>query len=171
MKHLEGISVEQITMTVNGQRVRGQCEPNMTLVDFLRHRLAFTGTHVGCEHGVCGACTVMVNGQPARACLGFAHQFEGQDITTVEGLSQAAQLSDLQIAFSRHHALQCGFCTPGFLIVAEDLLRRISNPTKDQIRQEISGNLCRCTGYVGIVEAIYEVSRSRQNAVSGGNRV
>jgi len=161
MKHLKKHTQATVSMTVNGKPVSAVCDSRTTLLDFLRSSLFLNGTHAGCEHGICGACTVMIDGAPARACLGLAHQYDGAEITTVEGLAKTAELNDLQMAFSRHHALQCGFCTPGFLIVAEDLLRRIPNPTKEQIREEISGNLCRCTGYVGIVNAIQEVSQMR----------
>lgn len=172
MKVIQKNSPATLTLQVNGQTVSAPCETRTTLLDFLRTRLGLTGTHAGCEHGVCGACTVLVDGVPARSCLGFAHQFENAQITTVEGLTSTAALGDLQLAFSRHHALQCGFCTPGFLIVAEELLRRIPNPTEAQIREEIAGNLCRCTGYVGIVNAIKEVAQQRQNqSTSGANRV
>jgi len=161
MRYLKIKQLETISLTVNNRRLSAVCQSNTTLLDFLRNNLALKGTHAGCEHGVCGACTVSVDGSAVRSCLGFACQFEGAEITTVEGLSETSGLSDLQLAFSRHHALQCGFCTPGFLVTAEDLLRRCPTPTEDEIREEISSNLCRCTGYAGIVKAIHEVSLMR----------
>ena len=156
----------KIELFVNGKAVEGVVEPRMTLVDFLRERLDLTGSHVGCEHGVCGACTVLVSehGQPPtamRGCLMLAVQAEGLSVTTVEGMSlQEGKLTVLQRAFQRHHALQCGFCTPGLLATAEVLLRDNPDPTADEVREGISGNLCRCTGYVPIVEAILDAARS-----------
>jgi aerobic-type carbon monoxide dehydrogenase small subunit (CoxS/CutS family) len=130
------------------------------LADFLRHHLRLTGTHIGCEHGVCGACTVLVNGQSVRSCLLFTPQVNGAEITTVEGLAPQGQLSPLQEAFREHHALQCGFCTPGMLMTAYELLQHNPRPTEAEIRQVLSGNLCRCTGYQNIVQAIRAVSAS-----------
>ncbi|HYX92929.1 MAG TPA: (2Fe-2S)-binding protein, partial [Myxococcaceae bacterium] len=133
-----------------------------TLADVLRHDLGYTGTHLGCEHGICGACTVLVDGVPARSCLMFGVQADGCRIRTVEGLADGERLSDLQDAFSRRHALQCGFCTPGFLMVAEAFLAENPAPTEEAIREVVAANLCRCTGYQGIVEAIADVARSRR---------
>jgi len=152
-----------IGLTVNGQAVSASVEPRLTLADFLRQRLRLTGTHVGCEHGVCGACTVlMADGdnpvQAVRACLMFAVQADGARLTTVEGLSPEGELNDLQRAFQRHHALQCGFCTPGMLATATALLAANPRPSADEVREAISGNLCRCTGYVPIVEAILDAA-------------
>lgn len=143
-----------VRFRVNGREYEGLVEPRKLLVDFLREDLGLTGTHVGCEHGICGACTILVNGECARSCLMFAVQAEGADLTTVEGLAQDSQLHPLQEAFWEHHGLQCGFCTPGFLIAALDLLKLNPNPTEEEIRVGLSGNLCRCTGYEGIVQAV-----------------
>jgi carbon-monoxide dehydrogenase small subunit len=134
-------------------------EPRLTLADFLRHELRLTGTHVGCEHGVCGACTVIVDDKAVRSCLFFAVQLDGKRVTTVEGLAKDGELSPLQEAFRTHHALQCGFCTPGMLTTAHAFLSEGSVPTADRVRDVISGNICRCTGYVSIVEAILDASR------------
>jgi aerobic carbon-monoxide dehydrogenase small subunit len=150
------ISVEA---TVNGRRYRDEVEPRLLLSDFLRSRLGLTGTHVGCEHGVCGACTVKLDGAAVRSCLLLAAQVDGAEIVTVEGLASREALTPLQEAFRRHHALQCGFCTPGILIAADDLLSRGST-TRDEIVEMLSGQLCRCTGYTAIVDAIAEVARA-----------
>ena len=147
-----------VDVTVNGRRFREDVEPRLLLSDFLRHRLGLTGTHVGCEHGVCGACTVKVDGISARSCLLLAVQVDGAEIVTVEGLAGRGALTPLQEAFRRHHALQCGFCTPGILMAADDLLSRATAPTRDEIVDMLSGQLCRCTGYTPIVEAIAEVA-------------
>lgn len=149
----------ELELTVNGRRVREDVEPRLLLSDFLRHRLGLTGTHVGCEHGVCGACTVRIDGASARSCLVLAIQAAGTSIETVESLAGADGLSPLQDAFRRHHALQCGFCTPGILLAAMDLLAR-GTPTRHEIEDLLSGQLCRCTGYAPIVAAIEEVARS-----------
>lgn len=143
-----------IRMTVNGVEMQGEAEPRMLLADFLRHELKLTGTHVGCAHGACGACTVVVDGQPARSCLMFAVQAQETFVTTIEGLSSQEGLSPLQQEFQNHHALQCGFCTPGMLISAQALLDRNLEPTEEEIRTWLAGNLCRCTGYEGIVNAV-----------------
>ena len=143
-----------IRVTVNGQVREGRCETRKLLVDFLREDLGLTGTHVGCEHGVCGACTVLVNGEAARSCLMLAVQANGAELLTVEGLSEDGTLHPLQAAFREHHGLQCGFCTPGMLLTALDLLRANPRPTEDEIRQGLSAVLCRCTGYQGIVKAV-----------------
>jgi carbon-monoxide dehydrogenase small subunit len=147
-------------VTVNGVQHEAEVEPRLLLADFLRHHLRLTGTHIGCEHGVCGACTVLVNGQTVRSCLLFTPQVNGAEITTVEGLAPQGQLSLLQEAFREHHALQCGFCTPGMLMTAYELLQHNPQPTEAEIRQGLSGNLCRCTGYQNIVQAIRAVSAS-----------
>jgi aerobic-type carbon monoxide dehydrogenase small subunit (CoxS/CutS family) len=143
-----------VELTVNGQRREGRCETRKLLVDFLREDLGLTGTHVGCEHGVCGACTVLVNGLAARSCLMLAVQAAGARIETVEGLMKDGQFHPLQQAFHEHHALQCGFCTPGMLLTALDFLRTNPDPTETEIREGLSAVLCRCTGYQGIVKAV-----------------
>jgi aerobic-type carbon monoxide dehydrogenase small subunit (CoxS/CutS family) len=147
-----------VDVGVNGRRYREEVEPRLLLSDFIRHRLGLTGTHVGCEHGVCGACTVRLDGTAVRSCLLLAAQADGSEIVTVEGLAGTGELTALQQAFRRHHALQCGFCTPGILIAAEDLLARERAPTRDEIVDMLSGQLCRCTGYTAIVDAISEVA-------------
>lgn len=147
-----------IELHVNGERRSGHVEARLTLADFLREELDLTGTHLGCEHGVCGACTVQVDSAPVRACLMFAVQANGAAVTTVEGLTPTGELSLLQRAFREHHALQCGFCTPGMLMTAEAFLRDNAQPTADEVRAAISGNLCRCTGYIPIVEAILDAA-------------
>jgi carbon-monoxide dehydrogenase small subunit len=149
----------EIALIVNGQPVRGTVEPRRSLADFLRESLDLTGTHLGCEHGVCGTCTVLVDGAAVRSCLMFAVQAEGAQVVTVEGLARDGELSPLQRAFGEHHALQCGFCTPGFLVTATALLAENPDPTPDEVRAAISGNICRCTGYIGIVEAILAAAK------------
>ncbi len=148
-----------ITFTVNGTPRTGTAEPRVSLVDFLRSELGLTGTHVGCEHGVCGACTVLVNGQTVRSCLLFAVQANGAKVTTIEGLATENGLHPLQQAFQKHHALQCGFCTPGMLLSALELLRQNPSPTEEEIRTGLSGNLCMCTGYVNIVRAVHAAAQ------------
>src|SRR5207244_652387 len=143
-----------VRLRVNGVECQGRCEPRKLLVDFLREDLGLTGTHVGCEHGICGACTVLVDGEAARSCLMLAVQADGAEITTVEGLMRDGRLHPLQEAFREHHGLQCGFCTPGMLLTALDLLRVNPTPTEDEVREGISAVLCRCTGYHGIVKAV-----------------
>jgi carbon-monoxide dehydrogenase small subunit len=154
------MTAHSIKCEVNGTLVERSVEPRLTAADFLRHELKLTGTHVGCEHGVCGACTVIVDGRAVRSCLMFAVQLDGKQVTTVEGLSDGKTLSPLQEAFRRHHAVQCGFCTPGMLMTARAFLQEQPAPTVEQIRDVISGNICRCTGYVGIVEAIHDAAQS-----------
>jgi aerobic-type carbon monoxide dehydrogenase small subunit (CoxS/CutS family) len=143
-----------VRLTINGVVREGRCESRKLLVDFIREDLGLTGTHVGCEHGVCGACTVLINGEAARSCLMLAVQANGSEITTIEGLATNGQLHPLQEAFREHHGLQCGFCTPGMLLTALDLLRVNPQPTEMEIREGISAVLCRCTGYHGIVKAV-----------------
>jgi aerobic carbon-monoxide dehydrogenase small subunit len=150
-----------ITLTVNGETVAETVEPRTTLVDFLRESLGLTGSHVGCEHGVCGACTVRLDGVIVRGCLTLAVQCDGKRVETIEGLSDAGELADLQSAFERRNALQCGFCTPGMLLTAQELLAAGGIPERDTIRAHISGNYCRCTGYQAIVDAIESVARAR----------
>jgi aerobic-type carbon monoxide dehydrogenase small subunit (CoxS/CutS family) len=151
--------VIEIALTVNGRLVREVVEPRLLLTDFLRHRLGLTGTHVGCEHGICGACTVLIDGTAVRGCCVLAVQADGATVSTVESLAGGAGLGSLQEAFRRNHALQCGFCTPGILLAATDLLAR-GTPTRDEIVDMLSGHLCRCTGYTPIVDAIEEVARA-----------
>ena len=151
-----------VHLTVNGAAREVLVESRRTLADVLRHDLGFTGTHLGCEHGICGACTVLVDGVPARSCLMFGVQADGCEIRTVEGLADGERLSDLQEAFSRRHALQCGFCTPGFLMLAEAFLAENPSPSDEEIREVVAANLCRCTGYQGIVQAISDVAKSRR---------
>jgi aerobic-type carbon monoxide dehydrogenase small subunit (CoxS/CutS family) len=144
----------KIRLKINGEMREGWAEPRKLLVDFLREDLGLTGTHVGCEHGICGACTIMFNGEAVRSCLMLAVQADGAELMTVEGLAQRDTLHPLQEAFREHHALQCGFCTPGMLIAALDLLRVTQSPSEEEIRHALSAVLCRCTGYQGIVEAV-----------------
>ena len=150
-----------IRLTVNGDMREGAAEPRKTLADFLREDLDLTGTHLGCEHGVCGACTVLVDGKPVRACLMFAAQADGCTVDTVEGLTDSREIEELQSAFVLTNALQCGFCTPGILMAAQALLRDLPDPTREQIREYLSGNYCRCTGYQAIVDAIEVVAKAR----------
>ncbi|MHC1558906.1 (2Fe-2S)-binding protein [Actinomycetospora sp. C-140] len=155
----------KIVLTVNGERHRVDVEPRRTLADALREDLGLTGTHLGCEHGVCGACTVIVDGLPARACLMFAVQADGAVVQTVEGLAaDDGTLHPLQEAFSRCHGLQCGACTPGMLMTAAHLLDTEPSPDRARIRAEMAGNICRCTGYVGIVDAVEEAAAGRRDA-------
>jgi aerobic-type carbon monoxide dehydrogenase small subunit (CoxS/CutS family) len=153
------MSVASVRLRVNGHGVERSVPPRRSLADFLREDLGLTGTHVGCEHGVCGACTVLVDGRSARACLLLAIQLDGAEVTTVEGLTPPDGLSALQESFRECHALQCGFCTPGMLAAAHELLAENAAPTRDEIRAAISGNLCMCTGYVNIVRAIELAAR------------
>jgi carbon-monoxide dehydrogenase small subunit len=150
-----------ITLTVNGETVRERVDARTTLVDFLRDALALTGSHVGCEHGVCGACTVQVDGAIVRGCLMLAAQCDGARVDTIEGLSDLGEIADLQRAFAERNAMQCGFCTPGMLLTAQDLLKSGKTPSRDAIRAHISGNYCRCTGYHAIVDAIEAVAQAR----------
>jgi 2-furoyl-CoA dehydrogenase 2Fe-2S iron sulfur subunit len=158
MPRLTAASRHHVSLTLNGKAVSGWAEPRMLLSDFLRYTLGATGTHVGCEHGVCGACTIKLDGRAARSCLMLAVQAEGRRIDTVESLGGAGQLSVLQATFRRHHALQCGFCTPGILMSLDDYLRHHPDPTEEEIRTLLSGHLCRCTGYTGIVRAALEAA-------------
>ncbi|MGH8801322.1 MAG: (2Fe-2S)-binding protein [Casimicrobiaceae bacterium] len=165
MKRYDAGVRHRVALTLNGATRSAEAEPRMLLSDFLRHRLGVTGTHVGCEHGVCGACTVRLDGRAVRACLTLAVQAEGRRIDTVEGLAGAdGQLCDLQAAFRRHHALQCGFCTAGILMSAAEFLERACEPTEREVREMLSGHLCRCTGYAPIVDAILDVAAQRRRA-------
>ena len=155
-----------ISLRVNGEDISARVAARQTLVDFLREELALTGTHIGCEHGVCGSCTVLVDGEVVRGCLVLAVQCDGAAVETIEGLSDSGVIADLQAAFQRRNALQCGFCTPGMLIGAQDLLSRGDAPSRDTIREHLSGNYCRCTGYQAIVDAIEQVARERAKKAS-----
>lgn len=146
--------IHTVRITVNGRVHEVDIESRRTLADVLRHDLGYTGTHLGCEHGICGACTVLLDGLPARSCLLFGVQADGCEVETVEGLETNGELNPLQEAFSAHHGLQCGFCTPGFLMLATGFLRENVDPTEDEVREAMSSNLCRCTGYQGIIEAV-----------------
>ena len=155
------MSTLDISLTVNGEAVAETVEPRMTLVDFLRETLGLTGSHVGCEHGVCGACTVRLDGAIVRGCLTLAAQCDGAAVETIEGVSDGGDIADLQDAFRKRNALQCGFCTPAMLLTAQDLLAQGGVPSRDTIREHISGNYCRCTGYQAIVDAIESVAQAR----------
>jgi carbon-monoxide dehydrogenase small subunit len=157
-----------IKLTINGQSVRAAVEPRLTAVDFIRDHLGLTGTHVGCEHGVCGACTILDGDKAVRSCLELACRMDGACVTTVEGLGSPEALTPLQESFRRHHALQCGFCTPGMLVAITALLRENAHPDEEQVRDAISGNLCRCTGYVPIVEAVMHVVRQQSSTSAEG---
>jgi aerobic carbon-monoxide dehydrogenase small subunit len=161
---LEAVNVakQSISITINGREYRGEVESRKLLADFIRDDLELTGTHLGCEHGVCGACTILWNGEPVRSCLIFAVQADGAELKTVEGLApDGAELHPLQSAFWESHGLQCGFCTPGILLTAEALLNENPNPSENEIREWISGNLCRCTGYQNIITAIQQAAKER----------
>ena len=151
---------QRVSVTINGHVYTADCEPRLTLADFLRHECGLTGTHLGCEHGVCGACTILVDGRTARACLMLAVQVDGSTITTVEGLADGNELNALQQAFWQNHGLQCGFCTPGMLMCATELLEDTPDPTADEVRERISGNLCRCTGYDSIVKSVLSAAQT-----------
>jgi aerobic carbon-monoxide dehydrogenase small subunit len=153
-----------ITLTVNGETVADTVDARKTLVDFLRDDLVLTGSHVGCEHGVCGACTVRLDGVIVRGCLTLAAQCDGAKVETIEGLSDTGEIADLQQAFEQRNALQCGFCTPGMLLTAQELLANGTVPSREKIREQISGNYCRCTGYHAIVDAIESVAQQRAGA-------
>jgi len=166
------INKQSIQITVNGTPYQREVEPRTTLVDFLRDDLALTGTHVGCEHGVCGACSVILDGHPVRSCCLFAVQANGQEVTTVEGLATSrTEMSKLQDAFCEKHGLQCGYCTPGMLVACSALLAEHPQPTKEQVREAISGNLCRCTGYQQIVDAVMHATRPLGLTHTGGEGV
>ncbi|TMD01723.1 MAG: (2Fe-2S)-binding protein [Chloroflexi bacterium] len=152
------------SMRVNGVERSADVEPRVLLADFLRTNLALTGTHVGCDTTSCGACTVLLDGEPVKSCTLLAVQVSGRDITTVEGLAQGATLSPVQVGFHEEHGLQCGFCTPGMMLVGTALLERNPDPTEEQIRWAISGNICRCTGYMNIVKAIQHAAKAKQAA-------
>jgi carbon-monoxide dehydrogenase small subunit len=150
-----------ISLSINGEWIEADVQPRLNLSDFLREHIKLTGTHVGCEHGVCGACTVRVNGEIVRSCLILAVQAQNGSVETIEGLSDSGEIADLQAAFRERNALQCGFCTPGMLMAAQDLLKHLPQPDREQIREHLSGNYCRCTGYQAIVDAIETTARVR----------
>ena len=154
--------MQPISLTVNGEKVQAFAEPRTHLADFLREDQRLTGTHLGCEHGVCGACTILIDGAPARSCIAYAVACEGRDVRTIEGFGEDAVMAQLRTAFNREHALQCGFCTPGMLIAARDVVMRVPDADEQRVRIEMSGNLCRCTGYRGIVRAILSVLELRR---------
>ena len=161
------MSKKPTRVTVNGKSHVRLVESRLTLADFLRHELGLTGTHLGCEHGVCGACTVLVNGRSARSCLMFAVQANGCEVTTVEGLTPEDGLSPLQQAFVDNHGLQCGFCTPGMLVTLTEFLGETPDPTEQEVREALTGNLCRCTGYAGIVAAALDAAQRLRNGGGG----
>jgi aerobic carbon-monoxide dehydrogenase small subunit len=160
------IAAVPISLEVNGERVETQVLPRLNLADFLREHLHLTGTHVGCEHGVCGACTVRVKDEIVRACLMLAVQADGGSVQTIEGLSDSGEVDDLQRAFRDRNALQCGYCTPAMLMAAQDILKQHAEPSREQIREHLSGNYCRCTGYQAIVDAVETTARLRKGRVS-----
>jgi carbon-monoxide dehydrogenase small subunit len=160
----------EISLTVNGEQVKRAVSARMSLADFLRTELELTGTHIGCEHGVCGACTVRVDGEIVRGCLMFAVQADGCEVDTIEGLSDSREVEELQSAFVLTNAIQCGFCSPGILIAAQSLLRDEPTPSRERIREYLSGNYCRCTGYQAIVDAIEAVARARASRGEHGSK-
>lgn len=167
MPRLSAATRHRVAFTLNGRLVSLEAEPRLLATDALRHGLGATGTHVGCEHGVCGACTIQIDGAPARACLTLALQLEGRDVTTVEGLSPAAdRLSVMQAAFRRHHALQCGFCTAGIMISLDAFLREQPHPSEDELREVLGGHLCRCTGYTPIIRAALDAAAQLRDTPS-----
>ena len=154
--------MKRIALTVNGKPIEAQVEPRTHLADFLREQLRLTGTNLGCEHGVCGACTVEIDGAPARSCIAYAAACDGANLRTIEGFDDDAVMAQLRAAFTAEHALQCGYCTPGMLVTARDIATRLPDADEARIRKELSGNLCRCTGYMGIVRAIRRVLDERK---------
>ena len=152
----------ELSININGEHIKADVEPRLSLADFIRDRQRLTGTHLGCEHGVCGACTVLMNGEPVRSCITFAAVADGSEITTIEGFDQDEPMAQLRRAFHENHALQCGYCTPGMLVAARDIVTRLPDADEDRVRLELAGNLCRCTGYVGIVKAILSVLEQRR---------
>ena len=152
----------ELTLKINGEDVTANVEPRLSLADFIRDHRRLTGTHLGCEHGVCGACTVLMNGEPIRSCITFAVVADGTKITTIEGFDDDEPMAQMRQAFHENHALQCGYCTPGMLVAARDIVTRLPDADEARVRLELAGNLCRCTGYVGIVNAILEVLEKRR---------
>ena len=155
------MALKRVALTVNGRRVEAEVEPRTSLADYLRESEGLTGTNLGCEHGVCGACTIEIDGAPARSCIAFAVACEGASVRTIEGFHDDPVMAQLRAAFTAEHALQCGYCTPGMLVTARDIVTRLPDADEARIRLELSGNLCRCTGYVGIVNAIQAVLKNR----------
>ena len=153
----------ELSIKINGEDVTADVEPRLSLADFIRDHRRLTGTHLGCEHGVCGACTVLMNGEPVRSCITFAAVADGTEVTTIEGFDEDEPMTQLRQAFHENHALQCGYCTPGMLVAARDIVTRLPNADEDRVRLELAGNLCRCTGYVGIVRAILSVLEQRRS--------
>ena len=156
------VNKAEVTLTVNGRKRSATIEPRMLLVDFLRHELGMTGTHIGCEHGVCGACTILLDGRTARSCLHFAVAVDGSEVDTVEGVASQDLLHPIQEAFHQHHALQCGYCTPGFLMTTIELLKQNPNPDEAAIRRALTNNICRCTGYTNIIKAVAAAAAALQ---------
>jgi aerobic carbon-monoxide dehydrogenase small subunit len=154
----------KVSMRVNGKERSGDVEPRVLLVDFIRTNLGLTGTHIGCDTSSCGACTVLVNGDPVKSCTLLAVQVDGSEVKTIEGIAQGGALAPIQVGFHEEHGLQCGFCTPGMMLLGEELLTRIPDPTDEQIRWAISGNICRCTGYMNIVKAIQHAAKLTSDA-------
>ena len=168
MRRLSKDARTRVTFTLNGEKASGEAEPRMLLTDFLRHEIGLTGTHVGCEHGVCGCCTVLIDGVAARSCLTLAVQAEGCRIETVESLAAPdGTLNALQAAFREHHALQCGFCTPGILMSFTDFLSRVPDPTEEQVKEVLGGHLCRCTGYHGLIQGVLAAAKTMRAAGGG----
>ena len=153
----------ELSIKINGEDVTADVEPRLSLADFIRDHRRLTGTHLGCEHGVCGACTVLMNGEPVRSCITFAAVADGTEITTIEGFDEDEPMTQLRQAFHENHALQCGYCTPGMLVAARDIVTRLPDADEDRVRLELAGNLCRCTGYVGNVRAILSVLEQRRS--------
>jgi aerobic carbon-monoxide dehydrogenase small subunit len=154
-----------VSFLVNGERINAEVSPRRHLADFLREELGLTGTHIGCEHGVCGACTLRLDGEIVRGCLVLAVQANGKSVETIEGVSDSGEVADLQAAFEARNALQCGYCTPGMLLTAQDLLSREANPSREAIREHLSGNYCRCTGYQAIIDAVETTAKARQGKI------
>ncbi len=159
---MKEIAPKHVALTVNGKRVRAMVEPRTSLADYVREELRLTGTHLGCEHGVCGACTVLIDGAPQRSCIAYTVACEGSEIRTIEDFDDDPVMVQLRRAFTEEHALQCGYCTPGMLVTARDIITRLPDADEKRVRLELSGNLCRCTGYMGIVAAILRVLRERR---------
>ena len=153
----------ELSIKINGEDVTADVDPRLSLADFIRDHRRLTGTHLGCEHGVCGACTVLMNGEPVRSCITFTAVADGTEITTIEGFDEDEPMTQLRQAFHENHALQCGYCTPGMLVAARDIVTRLPGADEDRVRLELAGNLCRCTGYVGIVRAILSVLEQRRS--------
>jgi aerobic-type carbon monoxide dehydrogenase small subunit (CoxS/CutS family) len=158
------MTARDVLIKINGRDVSARSEPRQLLCDFLRDELGLTGTHIGCEHGICGACTILFDGEATRSCLMFAVQADGHDVQTIEGLTEGGKIADLQSSFSAHHALQCGYCTPGMLIIAQDFLQTHPNASQQDLKEAMSANLCRCTGYWNILDAVIEVATARRTA-------